>query len=171
MTTGAASADGRGYWLMKSEPDVYGIDDLMRDGREPWNGIRNYEARNFMRDRMKPGDLAFFYHSNAQPPLIAGIMEIASAPYPDPLQFDASSAYHDPASRPDAPTWVLVDVAFRHRFDRPVTREALAADPMLSQMAIFKRNRLSITPVTPEEFIRVLDLAGETLESVGIDAI
>ena len=156
----------RGYWLMKSEPDVYGIDHLERDTVEPWDGIRNYEARNFMRDRMKPGDLALFYHSNAKPPHVAGLMEIASDPYPDPTQFDPESPYFDPKSPRENPRWVLVDVKFRMRFDQPIPREALQNDPLLGQMELFRRNRLSITPVTPEEFARVLELAGVTPEDV-----
>lgn len=148
------------YWLMKSEPDVYGIDDLQRDGKEPWDSIRNYEARNFMRDQMKIGDLALFYHSNVKPPAVVGLMEIASEPYPDPTQFDPKNDYFDADSSKENPRWQLVDVAFRAKFENPVTRDDLAKDPLLKDMQLFKRNRLSITPVTREEFYRVLDLAG-----------
>lgn len=154
----------RGYWLMKSEPEVYGIEHLERDTVEPWDGIRNYEARNFMRDRMRPGDLALFYHSNSKPPHVAGLMEIASEPYPDPTQFDPESSYFDSKSAKQNPRWVLVDVRFRMRFERPVTRATLQEDPLLQDMQLFRRNRLSITPVTPEEFDRVLDLAGISRE-------
>lgn len=154
-------AEERSHWLMKSEPEVYSIDDLQRDGTTPWDSIRNYEARNFMRDRMGIGDRILFYHSNATPPAIVGVMEVASGAYPDPTQFDPAHPYHDPKSRLDSPTWMLVDVQFERKFTRPVTRDALAADGLLSQMTLFKRNRLSITPVTREEYLRVLDLAGE----------
>jgi predicted RNA-binding protein with PUA-like domain len=153
------------YWLMKSEPDVYGIDDLQRDGQEPWDGIRNYEARNFMRDQMRVGDYALFYHSNAKPPSIVGLMKIASEPYPDPTQFDPDNHYFDPQSSKDNPRWQLVDVAFHSKFEQPISRDELAKDPTLREMQLFKRNRLSITPVTEEEFFRILDLAGISLSS------
>ena len=109
------------YWLMKSEPDVYSIDDLERDGREPWDGIRNYQARNFMRDEMTVGDKAFFYHSNADTVGIVGTMTIASTPYDDPTQFDKKSKYFDAKSSKDKPRWQLVDVAFESNFSRVVT--------------------------------------------------
>ena len=96
------------YWLMKSEPDVYSFDDLLKDGRTMWDSIRNYQARNFMRDDMKIGDQVLFYHSNAKPPGVAGIAEVVSEPYPDPVQFDPASNYHDPKSDPDKPTWSFV---------------------------------------------------------------
>ena len=103
------------YWLMKSEPDAFGIDDLRSRPRktEPWDGVRNYQARNFMRDDMKKGDLIFFYHSNCKVPGIVGIAEVASAPYPDPTQFDPDSKYFDPKSDPDDPRWILVDVKYK----------------------------------------------------------
>lgn len=153
------------YWLMKSEPDVYGIDDLQRDGQEPWDGIRNYEARNFMRDQMRVGDFALFYHSNAKPPSIVGLMKIASEPYSDPTQFDPENHYFDPQSSKDNPRWQLVDVDFHSKFEQPISRDELAKDPILSDMQLFKRNRLSITPVTEEEFFRILDLAGVSVSS------
>lgn len=160
MSAALHSSSEKRFWLMKSEPDVYGIEDLQRDGKEPWDSIRNYEARNFMRDQMKVGDLAFFYHSNVKPPAIVGLMEIVSEAYPDPTQFDPKNAYFDPDSSIDQPRWHLVDVAFRAKFDNPITRDDLAEDPLLREMHLFKRNRLSITPVTQEEFLRILDLAG-----------
>ncbi len=149
----------RQYWLMKSEPEAYSIDDLERDGREPWDGVRNYEARNFMRDRMKVGDRALFYHSNITPPVIAGIMEIASEPYPDPTQFDPESNYFDPKSRESDPTWYLVDVKFVEKFENPVSREVLKRLPETQEMMLFRRNRLSITEVTPAEYEKILELA------------
>lgn len=155
----------RNYWLMKSEPEAYGIDDLERDGVEPWDGVRNYEARNLMRDRMKVGDRAFFYHSNVKPPVIAGIMEICSEPYPDPTQFDPESNYFDEKSRESDPTWWLVDVKFVRKFRTPVTRDSLKEDPLLSGMTLFRRNRLSITPVSEKEYQRVLELVRSREES------
>jgi predicted RNA-binding protein with PUA-like domain len=149
----------RQYWLMKSEPDAYSIDDLERDGREPWDGIRNYEARNFMRDEMKIGDRALFYHSSVRPPAIVGTMEICSEPYPDPTQFDPGSKYFDEKSSESDPTWQLVDVKFVQKFDKPVTRNQLKKVKELKDMMLFKRNRLSITKVTEAEYKKILELA------------
>lgn len=153
----------RTYWLMKSEPDAYSIDDLERDGVEPWDGIRNYEARNFMRDEMTIGDRALFYHSNVKPPVIVGQMEVCSEPYPDPTQFDPESKYFDEKSSESEPRWELIDVRYLETFPKPVTRDRLKEDEQLSEMMLFKRNRLSITRVTREEFERVLALAGAEL--------
>ncbi|MEX2601947.1 MAG: EVE domain-containing protein [Balneolaceae bacterium] len=147
------------FWLMKSEPDAYSIDDLQRDEREPWDGIRNYEARNFMRDEMKIGDRALFYHSNVKPPVIAGVMEICSEPYPDPTQFDPDSNYFDEKSSESDPTWMLVDVKFVEKFLVPVTRNELKEEPRLKEMMLFKRNRLSISRVREEEYRRIIELA------------
>jgi predicted RNA-binding protein with PUA-like domain len=154
----------RQYWLMKSEPDAYSIDDLKRDGVEPWDGIRNYEARNFMRDQMKTGDRALFYHSNVRPPAIVGEMEICSEPYPDPTQFDPDSKYFDEKSSESDPTWKLVDVKFVRKFDRPVTRDMLKEVKRLREMMLFKRNRLSITKVRENEYRKILELAGTSYE-------
>lgn len=150
----------RRYWLMKSEPYVYDIDDLERDEVEMWDGIRNYEARNTMRDDMQIGDRAFFYYSNVKPPVIAGEMEICSESYPDPTQFDPESKYFDEKSSESDPRWQLVDVKFVRKFENPVTRDEMKEDPLLSEMQLFKRNRLSITEVTEEEYKRLLELAG-----------
>jgi len=137
------------YWLMKSEPDAYSIDDLARDGRSMWDGIRNYQARNMMRDDMRVGDKAFFYHSSCAQPGIAGIMKIASKPYPDPTQFDPQSKYHDPKSSKDAPRWQLVDVQFVRKFARTVSLAELKEQPDLGEMLLLRRgNRLSIMPVS-----------------------
>jgi len=144
---------------MKSEPEAYSIDDLVHDGIEPWDGIRNYEARNFMRDEMEIGDRALFYHSNVKPPVITGVMEICSKPYPDPTQFDPDSKYFDPKSKESAPRWQLVDVKFIRKFDHPVTREELKEVPELQEMMLFKRNRLSITKVTEDQYNKILELA------------
>lgn len=149
----------RSYWLMKSEPDAYSIDDLERDGTTPWSGVRNYEARNIMRDQMKVGDRALFYHSNVQPPAVVGEMEISSEPYADPLQFDPESDYFDPKSSESSPRWQHVDVSFLRKFDHPVSRELLKKDDELSEMQLFKRNRLSITRVEAHEYEKIIRLA------------
>lgn len=148
------------YWLMKSEPDAYSIDDLQRDGQIHWSGVRNYEARNIMRDRMNVGDRALFYHSNVKPPSIVGEMEVCTEPYPDPLQFDPNSKYFDEKSSESEPRWQLIDVKFIEKFDQPVTRDQLKEDDFFSEMQLFKRNRLSITEVTEEEYNKILKLAG-----------
>lgn len=146
---------------MKSELDVYNLDHLKADGTEPWDGIRNYEARNMMRDQMKPGDLILYYHSNCKPPHIAGVARVASDPYPDPTQFDASNHYFDPKSDPNNPRWILVDISYVTTFKETIGRDVLQEDPLLQEMVIFKRNRLSITPVTQQEFERICEIAGE----------
>ncbi|MDZ7791638.1 MAG: EVE domain-containing protein [Xanthomonadales bacterium] len=137
------------YWLMKSEPDVFGIDDLERVGSEPWDGVRNYQARNFMRDDMKVGDKIFFYHSNCKEPGIVGIAEVASKPYPDPTQFDPDSKYHDPKSDPDDPRWMLVDVKFKRRTKRTISLREVKehADALDGLPLVRKGNRLSVMPV------------------------
>ena len=147
-------------WLMKSEPDVYAYDDLERDGRTPWDGIRNYQARNFMRDEMKVGDRVLYYHSNTQPPGVVGIAEVASEPYPDPTQFDPTSRYHDPKATRDEPRWMLVDVVPVRRLPRLVTLAEMKADAALSELPLVKRgNRLSIMPVGEAEAERIVALA------------
>lgn len=148
------------YWLMKSEPNDYSIDDLERDNVEPWDGVRNYEARNMMRDQMRVGDRAFFYHSNVKPPTITGEMEICSKPYPDHTQFDPESKYFDEKSSENNPRWQLVDVKFVRKFETPVTRDELKEHDDLLEMQLFKRNRLSITRVTAAEYRKILALAG-----------
>jgi predicted RNA-binding protein with PUA-like domain len=149
---------------MKSEPDEYSINDLKSDGVEPWDGIRNYEARNTMRDDMKVGDGILFYHSRISPPEIAGTMEVASDPYPDPTQFDPDSKYFDEKSSEEDPTWKLVDVKFVQKFDEPVTRTAMKEEPELEEMVIFKRRRLSITPVTEAEWKKIHEMAGAEIK-------
>lgn len=146
------------YWLMKSEPDVFSFEDLQAcpNQTEPWDGIRNYQARNFMRDAMQIGDLVLFYHSNANPPGVAGIAEVASRPYPDPTAFDETSDYYDPKSDPDKPRWVLVDVKYKAAFKRFVPLDEIKTIPACAQMRLIQRgNRLSITPVTPAEFAAI----------------
>jgi predicted RNA-binding protein with PUA-like domain len=147
------------YWLMKSEPDVYSIDDLQRDGREMWDSIRNYQARNMMRDDMRIGDEVFFYHSNCKEPAIVGISRVCSEPYADPTQFDKKSNYFDPKSTKDNPRWVLVDVEFVRKLDRPILLSELREQPGLDGMILTRRgNRLSIMPVTSEHWDLILGL-------------
>lgn len=151
------------YWLMKSEPDVFSIDDLKEVDTEPWDSIRNYEARNFMRDDMKVGDKVLFYHSNVRPPAIVGTMEVASEPYPDPTQFDPDSDYFDEKSSEEDPRWQLVDVKFVQKFDEPVTRDAVKAEKSLQDMVLLNRFRLSITPVTEQEWKKIHEMTGAEL--------
>lgn len=152
------------HWLFKSEPDVFSFADLKArpGGREPWTGVRNYQARNFMRDLMEPGDLILFYHSSCPRPGVAGVARVASRPYPDPTQFDPADEYYDPKATLEKPVWILVDVEWARDFKRFVPLEELRAEPGLADMVILRRgNRLSITPVTPEEFEAVCRLGGE----------
>ncbi|WKZ80518.1 MAG: EVE domain-containing protein [Fimbriimonadaceae bacterium] len=147
-------------WLMKSEPDCYGIDDLEREGVGMWEGCRNYAVRNFLRDSMAVGDRAFFYHSNAAPTGIVGWMEVASEAYPDPTQFDPKSEYFDPKATPESPRWYARDMRFRERFRGVVTLAQLKATPGLEDMAVTKKGQmLSITPVTDAEWEIVMGLA------------
>jgi len=140
------------YWLMKSEPDEVSIDDLATAQTVPWFGVRNYQARNFMCDTMQIGDLAFFYHSGCAEPGIAGICEVCSEPYPDETQFATVSPYFDPKSKFDSPRWLLRDVRFVQK-TRYIPLAELRAHPELADMRLLARgNRLSITPVTPEEW-------------------
>ncbi|MDJ0699717.1 MAG: EVE domain-containing protein [Woeseiaceae bacterium] len=147
------------HWLMKSEPDAYSIDDLERDGREPWDGIRNYQARNMMRDDMKVGDKVFFYHSNCKEPGVVGIMKVASKPYPDPTQFDPDSKYHDPKSNEDEPRWCLVDVEFVRKLKRTISLAEIKAHPGLGDMILTRKgNRLSVMPVDKAHWDIILGL-------------
>lgn len=145
---------------MKSEPDVYSIDDLRRDGTESWEGVRNYQARNFMRD-MAEGDLALFYHSNAKPPGVAGVCRIVREAYPDDTQFDEKSEYYDAKSKKDDPRWSMVDVEFVEKFDEEVSLHVMKDDPKLEGMRVSQKgSRLSIQPVDQKHFKRVLQMAG-----------
>ena len=147
------------YWLMKSEPDTYSIDDLKRDQREHWDGIRNYQARNMMRDDMKIGDKVFFYHSACKEPGVVGIMKVASKPYPDPTQFDPKSNYHDPKSDPDDPRWILVDVQFVKKLKRLISLTEIKANSDLDDMILVRRgNRLSIMPISEEHWNKILGM-------------
>jgi len=147
------------YWLMKSEPDAFSIDDLERVKTEPWTGVRNYQARNFMRDGMKPGDRVLFYHSSCDEPGVVGIAEVASEAYPDPTQFDRKSDYYDEKSTREQPRWMLVDVAFKRKLKRTITLNELKEQPRLDGFALLQRgNRLSVLPVTKGQWDRILEL-------------
>lgn len=150
------------YWLMKSEPAAYSIDDLIAArGPAMWEGCRNYTVRNFMRDTMKPGDLAFFHHSNSDPSGIVGTMKIVGEPYADPTQFDPSSKYFDPKSPKDTPRWLARDVEFVRKFARTVSLQELRETKGLEEMQVIRRGqRLSVLPVTEVEWNIVLGLAG-----------
>ena len=146
-------------WLMKSEPDAYSIDELEKDGREMWDGIRNYQARNMMRDDMRIGDDVFFYHSNCKEPAIVGLARVASEPYPDPTQFDPDEKYYDPKSEVESPRWILVDVEFVRKLARPITLAELKAHPGLDGMILTRKgNRLSIMPVSDDHRDLILNL-------------
>ncbi len=149
------------YWLMKSEPDVFSFKDLKSRPKktEPWNGVRNYQARNFMRDEMKVGDLILFYHSSCEIPGVAGIAKVSSAPYPDSTQFDKKSEYFDPKATPENPRWMLIDVSFEKDLKSFVSLEQIRNYPELSKMRLLQKgNRLSILPVSEEEFKFILKL-------------
>lgn len=150
-------------WLMKSEPDVFGWADLERAKRRtaPWDGVRNYQARNFMRDTMKVGDRVLFYHSSCAEPGVVGIAEVASAPRPDPTQWDADSPGYDSGSKRASPRWWLVDVCARVALPKPVTLAQMRAAPALADMLVLRRGqRLSIQPVTPAEYAEICRLGG-----------
>jgi predicted RNA-binding protein with PUA-like domain len=149
---------GQQFWLMKSEPSEVSVDDALAAPQStvPWTGVRGYQARNFMRDAMRIGDGVLFYHSSCAEPGIVGIAEVASAPYPDPTQFDKKSHYYDPASKPEAPRWELVDVKVLRK-TRNLTLPELRSDPALADLLVLKKgNRLSITPVDAEHWRAIL---------------
>ncbi|KQR27274.1 EVE domain-containing protein [Deinococcus sp. Leaf326] len=147
-------------WLLKSEPDVFGYPDLVRAGREAWNGVRNYQARNFLR-QMREGDLCLFYHSNARPSGVAGVARVVRAAYPDDLQFDPGSPYHDPRSDPVAPRWSMVDVVPVAALPRVVPLETLRALPEWQDSPLVRKGtRLSVLPVTPEQVRAALSAGG-----------
>ena len=152
------------YWLMKSEPDVYSIDDLKRDRRSAWEGVRNYQARNHLR-AMRVGDLAFFHHSSATPPGIAGIARVSREAYPDPSQFDPKSDYYDDKSKRDDPRWSLVEIEFVREFDRLLSMNELRGMAELKDMALLQRGqRLSVQPVTATEWKAICRKAGVEVE-------
>jgi predicted RNA-binding protein with PUA-like domain len=143
----------RRYWLLKSEPDCYSIDDLRRDGQTFWSGVRNYQARNFMRDDMKPGDGVLFYHSSAEPPGVAGIAEIVSTGYADHTALDPDDDHYDPKHTPENPIWMMVDVKFVRKFSEPLPLAELKETSGLENMVVTKRgSRLSVQPVTEQDW-------------------
>lgn len=147
-------------WLIKNEPDCYSFQDLERDGVSSWEGVRNYQARNFMRDDMRPGDRVLYYHSSIATPAVVGVAEVASEPYPDPTQFDPADEYFDPKATQDAPRWVMVDFKPVKPLKRPVTLTELRSVPELAEMRLLARgNRLSVMPVADEHFDLIMALA------------
>ncbi|TZF84438.1 EVE domain-containing protein [Cognatilysobacter lacus] len=151
----------RRYWLMKSEPDCFSIDHLAQVGTEPWTGVRNYQARNFMRNGMRSGDGVLFYHSNCTPPGIAGVATVASEAYPDPTQFDRASPYFDPKATHEEPRWFNVDVRFERKLSRTIPLEEIRrhADDLGDEFALIKRgSRLSVLPVSAAQWALLLSL-------------
>jgi predicted RNA-binding protein with PUA-like domain len=148
------------YWLMKSEPESYSIEDLERNRSTTWEGVRNYQARNFMRDDMKVGDRVLFYHSNAKPPGVAGVARVARAGHPDPTARDPASDYFDPKASEEDPRWYMVELEFVEKFDALVPLSKLGETPGLEGMPVNNKSRLSVQPVTAEEFQTVLKIAG-----------
>lgn len=149
------------FWLLKSEPDCYSIDDLERDGTTFWSGVRNYQARNFMRDDMKPGDGVLFYHSGSEPPCIAGIAEVASKAYPDHTALDPDDDHFDPKQTPENPIWMMVDVKFVTKLKSPIAISKLRETKGLEKMVLLQRgSRLSVQPVTDQEWKIVSKMGG-----------
>lgn len=152
----------KNYWLLKSEPDCYSIDQLKADGKTPWSGIRNYQARNFMRDGMKVGDLCLFYHSSTADPRdmgVVGIGKVASKPYPDPAAFDRKSEYYEPNAKIK---WELVDISFVKKLKRTVTLKEMKNDPALKGMMLIRPGmRLSIQPVSEKHFEHIVQTSSE----------
>lgn len=149
------------YWLMKSEPSEFSIDDLAQrpDQTEPWDGVRNYQARNMMRDDMKVGDSIFFYHSNCDVPGIVGIAQVKREAYPDPTAFDPQNKHYDPKSQPEKPTWLMVDVGFVRKLTRTITLAELKDKAELEDLALVRRgNRLSVMPMTENQWHFILGL-------------
>lgn len=149
------------YWLMKSNPTFFGIDDLQRLGTEHWDGVRNYPARNFMRDDMQVGDKVFFYHSSAKPSGVAGIMTISKAGYPDPSQFHPEHRHYDPIATEDQPRWYMVDVTFEQAFTDVLPLSALKSLPALEDSLLLKKGceQLTVIPLTPKHWYAILDMA------------
>ncbi len=161
----ARTAGERRYWLVKSEPDVFSFDDLLAAPKKTtsWDSVRNTGARNFLRDGMKKGDLVFYYHSNATPSAIVGVCKVVREGYPDHTAFDASHDYFDPKSDPDTPTWFMVDVQAVKKLAQPVALPEIKAEPALSEMALVRVGRLSVVPVTEDEWETVLRMGETTL--------
>lgn len=148
----------RRYWLMKSEPDVYSIDDLAKDGTTLWDGVRNYRARNYMKE-MSVGDLVIYYHSRQDPPAAVGVARVVRESYPDPTQFDSKNKYFDAKSSEDAPRWWLVDVTFVEKFANEVSLHDIKKETLLKDMVLVNNSRLSVQPVVKSEFDKVKEMA------------
>jgi len=147
------------YWLMKSELDVYPWEKLVEDGETHWDGVRNYQARNIMRDEMKKGDLVLFYHSNCKPPHIAGIARIIRESYPDFTSWDMESKYFDPKSTPESPRWFMVDIKAVRKLDNIVTLKSIKNNKLLNDMVLVNNSRLSIQPVTDKEWDLIINMS------------
>lgn len=148
-----------GYWLFKSEPDVFSIDHLATAPGQTtfWDGVRNYQARNFLRDTVKNGDKVLYYHSNTEPNAVVGVCEVVREGYPDHTQFDSDHDHYDPKSSPAQPTWYMVDIQLKQKFKTPVTLQAIKDNPKLAEMTLVQRgNRLSVFPVKKEEFQEIV---------------
>jgi predicted RNA-binding protein with PUA-like domain len=148
------------YWLFKSEPDVYGIDHLAAEPgqRGRWDGIRNYQARNFLRDQVSVGDEVFIYHSQCKQVGIAGIARVVKAAYPDPAQFDPENHYHDPKATPDSPRWFAVDIVLQEKFPEVISLKRIKQEPPLEDMTLLKQGRLSVQPVTAAQWRYLLGM-------------
>lgn len=148
------------YWLIKSEPDVYSIDDLEKDKKTYWDGVRNYQARNFLRDEIKIGDKVIFYHSNSEPPSAVGICEVVKEGYPDFTAFDPENPHYDPKSKKEAPTWFMVDIKLVKKFSHPVSIDEMRKNKKLQNMKLLQKgNRLSVIPLTKEEFDEIVKMS------------
>ncbi|MEO6594775.1 MAG: EVE domain-containing protein [Planctomycetota bacterium] len=157
-----SAARGRRYWLFKSEPETYGFEQFQREGRTFWHGVRNYQARNLLRDEIQVDDGVLFYHSSADPTAIVGIAKVVRAGYPDPTSFDPKNDYYDPGSDPQNPTWFVVDIACVAALSAPLTREQCKAEPALADMVLLQRgSRLSVQPVSADEWRTILRLGGQ----------
>ena len=153
------------YWLMKSEPDVFSIDDLAKSKNQTtyWDGVRNYQARNYIRDEMKIGDKVIFYHSNCEPPAAVGICEVVKEAYPDFTAFDPGNKYYDSKSKKENPTWFMVDIKLIRKFARPVPLDEIRKNPKLKNMKLVQRgNRLSVMPLTKDEFEEIVRMGNKT---------
>jgi predicted RNA-binding protein with PUA-like domain len=158
---GSPKTRARRYWLFKSEPEVYGWDRFVHDGRTHWHGVRNFQARNLLRDEIRIGDGVLFYHSNADPTAVVGVARVVKDGYPDASALDPKSPYHDADARADAPRWYMVDIEPVAPMRSPLTRDRLAAVPALAGMMLLRRGaRLSVQPVTAPEWRAVLRLGG-----------
>ena len=154
------NASTHGCWLMKSEPSCYSIDDLQRDKKTMWDGVRNYQVRNMMRDDIKKGDRVLFYHSNAAEIGVVGEMEVSREAYPDPTQFDPKNDHYDPKSKPENPRWLCVDVRFKSKFPRTVTLNEMKLERGLSTMPVLQKgNRLSVTPLSANDYDRIVEMS------------